>query len=180
MANIPAEMTETLKLMEGLVDYIEADAAELDEVVFKRDFLPLLTADKEVDLRAWVAVAGHPSRRVNITGVRNGERKVLYTVPGLMNLNGFTKNNYHHATSFLERIQTAMRRISNTPALAKSIYDEEMAHAAIEDSKMNIRDVLDWNNVLVQNGMKPLLEAGPAQGVTNDRNKITTEGFDDF
>lgn len=180
MNQVPQEMVEAMKLMQSLVNDINEDAAELEEHIFKRDFLPLLTADKEVDLRAWISIAGHASRRVNIYKLENGTKKILYTVPGIVNLKGFTKTDYHHATSMLERVQTAMRRVGNTPAMAKAIYDEELASAAINGVEFSIRDLLDWNNVLVANGLKPILESTLPQDTVNDFKKIQTDGWDDF
>lgn len=177
---VPKELDETVKLMEGLLDDLNKPVRELDEATFKRDFLPLLTSKEDVDLRAWVAIAGSPNGRVAIYRQNGVKKEVLYVVPPLINLNGFTKTQYMHQDSIFERVHTAMRKIRNAPMRAKQIYDEELSQAAIAGVELPLSDAMTWDKILELNGLKPAASLPGAAGGVDDRKKITTEGWDDF
>lgn len=179
--NVPADIKETLSLMQGLLDDLQVPERELDEATFTKVFLPLLTSKEEVDLRAWVAIAGSPTGRVSVYRMENGVKKQLYVVPPLVNVTGFTKTQYNHQDSIWERVQTAMRRIRNAPMQAKRIYDEEMSRAAIDDVKLPLSDAMQWNYILEVNGIKPDIPVSAGEkGTVHDKGTITTEGWDDF
>lgn len=179
-AAIPTEIKETITLLNGLLDDLQKPARELDELTFKRDFLPLLTSKEDVDLRAWVAIAGSPNGRVSVYRMENGKKKELYVVPPLINLNGFTKTEYLSQDSVYERMHNAIRRIRNAPMQAKMIYDDEMSKAAVDGVKLPLADALQWDKILELNGLKAEAVIASKTSAGNDRKTIVTDGWYDF
>lgn len=171
------------KLSEDLQQFnkaLDADHARLDEAVFKRDFLPLLLSGEEVDLRPWVAIAGHPGRSVDIVSGKGDKTKILYTVPPLINMAGFTRNDdYSPQDSGYERIMQAHREASSAgPARAKAIYDKHLSSIALNPKTIPAEHIEQWNVVLRANGMKPFIKGGAA--VTRTEKADDIEGYEDL
>lgn len=180
---IPLDLRMILNDISKLNDDIRNDHARIDEKIFVRDFLPLLTADVEVDLRPWISIAGHANRSVDVVRRVGNEQVILYTVPPLLNHKGGTATDYNPRLSIFQLVSEAAQRAKNFPGQEGAIFKNAMENAQVGDITTDDSYFIQWNAVLVANGLPPIsipeLESQLKGAAVEQENDDGIEGWDD-
>lgn len=150
---IPTDMKLILDSLTTLTETLENDHGKISEHLFVRDFLPLLTATEEVDMRPWLAIAGHANRAVDVIRMENGSERVLYTVPALFNHRGVTATVYDPRLSVYQKVTEAVQKARNFPGREAEIFQSCMNEAQIGEVTRDESDFVLWNRVLVANNL---------------------------
>lgn len=154
---IPLDLQMILKDLNSLNSSLEKDHGKINEQLFVRDFLPLLTATEDVDMRPWLAIAGHANRAVDVVRVEKGVERVLYTVPPLFNHRGATATIYDPRLSVYQKVTESIQKARNFPGREAEIFQRAMEEAEIGDITRDESDFVMWNQVLVANGLPPIV-----------------------
>lgn len=177
---IPLDLKLILDDITKLNDSIGADHAKIDERLFVRDFLPLLTATTDVDLRPWIAIAGHANRAVDVVRRQGNTEVVLYTVPPLLNHKGGTAVDYNPHLSVFQIVTEAARKARNFPGQEAEIFNRAMEAAEIGTITQDDRAFIQWNAVLVANGLEPIKIAALEKQLQEKATDEEDTGFDGY
>lgn len=165
-----AEAKAVAEMSAALLKDIQNDRNQIPVELFKRAGLPLLlSTDENVDISAWVAVAGNPQKAVDVVDT-NG--RVLYTVPPIINTKMVGKVDPVHGRGIDLAITENIQRLN------AGHYPKRRARALILDTvspllKLVIADpeaLAQWNIVLKANGLDPVSFKNEATGQPVESN----------
>lgn len=179
--NLDLEEANKIANMAGdLLRDLQNDRNQIPVELFKRAGLPLLlSTDEEVDISAWVAVAGNPQKSVDVVD-SNG--KVLYTVPPIINTKMVGK------VDPLKGKGIDVAIVENVQKLQAGHYPKRRARALILDTvspllRLVIADpeaLEQWNIVLKANGISEIgLKDAQTGKLVNAKDPDVWRLFDD-
>lgn len=158
--------------LDSLVEDINGRTVEIDESIFVKRWLPLLTSPDRPDLSGWIELAGGgfqggQFRSVNVT--KNG--RLLFVVPPLY-AKAKTQIRYLEENSIgqiMDTIESKSRRLNRS----KDELIPMMLTPILSHSQTNPEQDAQWLAILKRYGIKPKISAvgsAPAaqQGITTD------------
>jgi hypothetical protein len=153
----------------SLLKDMQQDRNQIPVELFKRAGLPLLLSqDEQVDISAWVDIAGNPQKSVDVV---DSSGKILYTVPPIINTKMVGKIDPQHGKGIDLAIVENMQRLNS------GHYPKRKARALVLDTvspllRLVIADpeaLAQWNIVLKANGISEIgfKDAATGTPVTN-------------
>lgn len=154
------EIEALRQLSDDLVKLNEDNRKDLFKMMhaeFKQHYLQLFLGNYDKSDRTfhdWYALTGHRSTYVEIYDVVDGDLKLVYRVPPLINRNGLTTNHSSASKSIHTLLDKATKRALTLPRLQGKLIIDAINDADLNEVVTDKEAYEAWVGLLKYNGFK--------------------------
>lgn len=159
----------------------DEDLVNLPEHVFVNNFLPFFAGESvpdNINLAAWVGIAGNPFKSVRI--VTNDNSAILYTVPPLFDRDVIDPTKAGENASPIQHVMISTEQLShNSPSMATRYMARELGKRNLltDPIAQMTKHAKQWNDIFQRYGMLEnmikLSDSGAQQVNESDKIQLT-------
>ena len=149
-------LTELSNDLEQLSKDNKNDVPKMTHEEFKRYYLDVFLGrpNPPRNFHDWYHLIGFKSTYVEIYDVVDGEAKMVYRVPPLLNRNGITANNVDPRKTLTLLFEKACKKASKLPRIANTVLAQVTEEASLGDVEPDEEAYQAWLGLLKYNGYK--------------------------
>lgn len=168
-------LTELSEDLEKLSKDNKNDAPKMSHDEFKKYYLDLFLGrpNPPRNFLDWYHLVGFKSTYVEIYDIVDGEVKMVYKVPPLLNRKGITANNVDPRKTLTLLFEKAYKKANKLPRIANQVLSQVTKDATLTDVEPDDEAYEAWLGLLKYNGYK--VKQNEGTGEATGGGDFTTE-----